>query len=235
MRGIFTMKRAFSLLEMTIAMAVFSVLIALVAPILREFYLLHFKALRQNEAMLDLNIALMSVDKLFSHCVQVRIYNEGFHCALRDEESVFDLENHKLFLRNSSLILDKNGTLYSPKSDFKLALQNRWDLFADKEKKIYILKDGKIQTLSLENGKILAPNLSGGIFILLQAGLDLRLEDGILKYELRPRFFSDVLMQNGIMAERITRFTLRKQGENFFLKICTQDEGVEYCLEKILR
>lgn len=219
---------------MTIVMSIFGILIMLISPILREFYTLHFKSLRQNDLILNLNTILLSIDKIFSHCVQIETYHNGFRCLLRDEASIFSLEKHKLSLMNSLLILDKNGTLYSPESDFNFALSNRQNLFDDKERKIYILKDGKIQIIALDKQN-LNPTLGVGKFILLQSKMDLKLENNLLKYEIRPRFYNDEFMQSGIMGENITQFILKNRGGNFSLKLCVRYDGGEHCLQKILQ
>lgn len=219
---------------MTVAMSIFGILIMLISPILREFYTLHFKSLKQNEIILNLNTILLSIDKIFSNCVQIETYHNGFRCLLRDEASIFSLDNHKLSLMNSMLILDKNGTLYSPESDFNFALLNRQNLFNDKEKKIYILKEGKIQTITLDRQN-LNPILGVGKFIILQSKINLELKNNLLKYEIRPRFYNDELMQSGIMGENITQFILKNRGGNFSLKLCMGYDGGEHCLQKILQ
>lgn len=229
------MKKTFSLLEMVIAMGIFSIVISLITPFLREFYHLNFKTSKQNEAILSLNSALLFIDKLFSSCIQSESYNDEFYCILKDEASIFSLEKHRLTLANSSLIVEKNGTLYSPKSDFNFALTNRQNLFADKQKIVYILKDDKIQSLVFENQKILNTHLGRGIFTLLQSRLALKLENKILKYELRPRFFSDEFMQSGIILTNVTQFMLKNVGDKFLLKLCVQEEDFKHCLQKSLR
>ncbi|EIG0597162.1 hypothetical protein HL733_001670, partial [Campylobacter upsaliensis] len=46
------------MLELTIALVIFSIIFMLISKPLREFYLLHLKSLEQNEVILKLNQTL---------------------------------------------------------------------------------------------------------------------------------------------------------------------------------
>ncbi|EGK8068764.1 prepilin-type N-terminal cleavage/methylation domain-containing protein, partial [Campylobacter upsaliensis] len=98
------MKKAFSLLELTIALVIFSIIFMLISKPLREFYLLHLKSLEQNEVILKLNQTLLNLENILLKCVNLEFTSRNFSCFLKDDESIFVLENGKLKLVNSMLI-----------------------------------------------------------------------------------------------------------------------------------
>ncbi|EEO7742182.1 prepilin-type N-terminal cleavage/methylation domain-containing protein, partial [Campylobacter upsaliensis] len=65
------MKKAFSLLELTIALVIFSIIFMLISKPLREFYLLHLKSLEQNEVILKLNQTLLNLENILLKCVNL--------------------------------------------------------------------------------------------------------------------------------------------------------------------
>ncbi|HEF3559930.1 TPA: prepilin-type N-terminal cleavage/methylation domain-containing protein, partial [Campylobacter upsaliensis] len=81
------MKKAFGLLELTIALVIFSIIFMLISKPLREFYLLHLKSLEQNEVILKLNQTLLNLENILSKCVNLEFTNDKFSCFLKDDES----------------------------------------------------------------------------------------------------------------------------------------------------
>lgn len=226
--SIFTMKKAFSLFEFVIALVIFSTISMLIAKPLREFYLLHLKSLEQNEVILNLNQALLNLENILSKCVNIQITNKSFSCFLKDDESLFMLENKKLKLTNSMLILENNASFYSPKSDFSYLLQNKMDFFKDKEKNFYALKEGKIELLNPTNLQ------NEGIFYPLKAKFELKFKDNALKYVLKPKFFNENLKQESLLINAIEDFEINKKDGALWVKICMEKAYFSHCLEKMM-
>ncbi|EAH9136666.1 prepilin-type N-terminal cleavage/methylation domain-containing protein, partial [Campylobacter upsaliensis] len=72
------MKKAFSLLELTIALVIFSIIFMLISKPLREFYLLHLKSLEQNEVILKLNQTLLNLENILLKCVNLEFTSRNF-------------------------------------------------------------------------------------------------------------------------------------------------------------
>lgn len=222
------MKKAFSLLELIVTLVIFSIIFMLIAKPLREFYLLHLKSLEQNEVILKLNQSLLHLENILSKCVNLEFLNSNLSCFLKDDESIFMLENGKLKLVNSMLILKNHMGFYSPKSDFTYLLQNKMDLFKDKERSFYALKDGKIELLNPTNLQ------SEGIFYPLKAKIEFKFEDNALKYTLKPKIFNENLKQEALLLDFVRDFSLREQNGALWIKICVQKAHFSHCLEKML-
>lgn len=228
------MKRAFTLLELTLSCVIFAILFALVGKILKESHHLNTKALENHQMLLDLNSVLLSVEKILSKCLKVRVSPNAVTCLLRDDENILGLDDDSNpYLINSTLILDKNTSFYSPKSQFLKILQNRKDLFADNAKRLHVLVQDKVKSLEiLDNENVRAEFL--GVFIPLEARLDLILQDEKIVYELRPRFENDLLKQSTIIAHDVNVFELQREIGHFILKICIQKKDLSQCLQKRL-
>ncbi|MBS4314320.1 PulJ/GspJ family protein [Campylobacter vulpis] len=222
------MKKAFSLLELMIVLIIFSIIFMLMAKPLREFYLLHLKSLEQNEVILKLNQTLFNLENILLKCVNLEFTNENFSCFLKDDESIFVLENGKLKLVNSMLILKNHTSFYSPKSDFVHLLQNKIDLFKDKDGSFYALKDGKVELLNPANFQ------SEGVFYPLKAKVEFKFEDNALKYTLKPKIFNENLKQEALLLDFVQDFRLREQNGALWIKICVQKSHFSHCLEKML-
>ena len=165
---------------------------------------------------------------------------ENYHFNLKISEShqmLLDLNqallNYKAYLINSTLILDNNTSLYSPKSQFLKILQNRKDLFKDDEKRLYVLVQDEIKTLQILSNKNVKADFVG-IFIPLEARLDLILKNTKIEYELRPKFHNDSLKQSGILAQNVSVFEFQNRAGNLILKICMQKGTFNQCLQKRL-
>jgi len=228
------MKKAFTLFEMVITLIIFAFLAGFLSKALQISYENHFKFLRKNSLLLELNSAILSIEKIFNKCLEIHILNQGFTCLLFDDENIFSLENKKLSLLNPALILEQNGTFYMPKAKLKTILQNRQILFGDKENKLYFYAHNNLKILEVLNDtKINAKNFSKGFAIPLQARADLILKNGGIIYELRPKINTELLKQTSILALNISDLTLEKKQDFYILKICIQKE-TKQCLEKIL-
>ncbi|EAL3920109.1 prepilin-type N-terminal cleavage/methylation domain-containing protein [Campylobacter upsaliensis] len=222
------MKKAFSLLELTIALVIFSIIFMLISKPLREFYLLHLKSLEQNEVILKLNQTLLNLENILLKCVNLEFTSRNFSCFLKDDESIFVLENGKLKLVNSMLILKNNMGFYSPKSDFSYLLQNKMDFFKDREGSFYALKNGKVELLNPANLQ------SEGIFYPLRAKIEFKFEDNALKFTLKPKIFNENLKQEALLLDFVRDFSLREQNGVLWIKICVQKTYFSHCLEKMV-
>lgn len=216
------MNKAFTLFELVISLILFTLIATLLSKPLVHFYHLNFKSLDGNTNAIQTHLNLLKIEKWIQNCIHITFSQNTLQCLLKDE--LISLKDKQLYLINSALILENNQTLYSPKSQLKIQLQNRKDLFSDDEKAIYALKFDKIEKISvLENDKLNA-NFTG-VFIPLQAKLIIKLQNQELLYELKPKF-SEKLIQKGLISKNISLFELK----NNKLKICSK----EYCLEKRL-
>ena len=228
------MKKAFTLLEFTFSCVIFALLFVLISKTLKENYHFNLKILENHQMLLDLNQALLNTEKILSKCLKMQISPNALTCFLRDEENILDLDNnYKAYLINSTLILDNNVSLYSPKSQFLKILQNRKDLFRDDEKRLYVLVQDEIKTLQILSDKNVKADFIG-IFTPLEARLDLILKNTKIEYELRPKFHNDSLKQSGILAQNISVFEFQNRAGNLILKICMQKGTFNQCLQKRL-
>ena len=126
------MKKAFTLLEFTFSCVIFALLFVLISKTLKENYHFNLKISESHQMLLDLNQALLNTEKILSKCLKMQISPNALTCLLRDEENILDLDsNYKAYLINSTLILDNNTSLYSPKSQFLKILQNRKIFFVE--------------------------------------------------------------------------------------------------------
>ncbi|EFC32584.1 TPA: hypothetical protein RTF98_000104 [Campylobacter jejuni] len=216
------MNKAFTLFELVISLILFTFIASLLSKPLINFYHLNFTALHANNLIIQTHLNLLKIEKLIQNCINITFSQNTLKCLLKDE--LISLKNNKLYLVNSTLILENNHTLYSPHSDFKTQLQNRKDLYNDNEHIIYALKMNKIERISiLENG--IFTNFMGN-FIPLQAQLIIKLQNEELIYEIKPKF-NEQLNQQGLISKNISSFSL----QNNKLKICLKKQ-MRYCLEK---
>ncbi|HDZ4936408.1 hypothetical protein OLP40_00135 [Campylobacter jejuni] len=216
------MNKAFTLFELVISLILFTFIASLLSKPLINFYHLNFTALHANNLIIQTHLNLLKIEKLIQNCINITFSQNTLKCLLKDE--LISLKNNKLYLVNSTLILENNHTLYSPHSDFKTQLQNRKDLYNDNEHIIYALKMNKIERISiLENG--IFTNFMGN-FIPLQAQLIIKLQNEELIYEIKPKF-NEQLNQQGLISKNISSFSL----QNNKLKICLKKQ-MEHCLEK---
>ncbi|HDZ4964993.1 TPA: hypothetical protein RTH42_000139 [Campylobacter jejuni] len=216
------MNKAFTLFELVISLILFTFIASLLSKPLMNFYHLNFTALHANNLIIQTHLNLLKIEKLMQNCINITFSQNTLKCLLKDE--LISLKNNKLYLVNSTLILENNHTLYSPHSDFKTQLQNRKDLYNDNEHIIYALKMNKIERISiLENG--IFTNFMGN-FIPLQAQLIIKLQNEELIYEIKPKF-NEQLNQQGLISKNISSFSL----QNNKLKICLKKQ-MRYCLEK---
>ncbi len=228
------MKKAFTLLELTISCVIFASLLVLVSKSLKESYRLNFKALENAQVLLELNSALLQTQNLLSKCLQIQSSQGYVSCFLRDDENILDLnDKNEAYLLNSTLILENNTSLYAPKSHFLELLQRRKILFKDEEKRLFVWTKDGLKTLQILSDERVNADFSG-VFLPLKARLDLRLKDSKLLYDLKPKFQNDALKQSGVLAQDISIFELQKRSGVFFLKLCMQKENANHCLQKRL-
>lgn len=228
------MKKAFTLLELTLSCVIFTLLLVLVSKSLKESHHLNQKTLETHQIFLDLNAALLSVEKIFSKCLKVQLSSNALTCLLRDDENILDLDDeNKAYIINSGLILENNTSLYSPKSQFLKLLQNRKALFNDDEQKLYVLAQDEVKILQILDDEKVKTDFSG-VFLPLEARLDLSLKNGEILYELKPKFQSDLLGQSAVLAHNVSVFEIQQKNKTFILKICMQKEDLNQCLQKRL-
>ncbi|MBZ7940519.1 prepilin-type N-terminal cleavage/methylation domain-containing protein [Campylobacter molothri] len=221
------MKKAFTLFELVISLILSGIILTILSKPLWEFYQLNNKNLKTKELIINTHLTLLKIEKLFQSCANINIINDNLiHCFLKDD--LLALKDKNTHLLNSTLILENNTTLYSPKSDLQTQLQNRKALYKDEQNIIYGLNNNKIQKIFILSENNLSSSFIGN-FIPISAELNFTFKDDQIYYEIKPRF-NDELKQSAILAKNISFFKI----QNSKLKICMKNQKQEYCLEKRL-
>ncbi|MFB1645325.1 prepilin-type N-terminal cleavage/methylation domain-containing protein [Campylobacter molothri] len=221
------MKKAFTLFELVISLILSGIILTILSKPLWEFYQLNNKNLKTKELIINTHLTLLKIEKLFQSCANINIIDDNLiHCFLKDD--LLALEDKNTHLLNSTLILENNTTLYSPKSDLQTQLQNRKALYKDEQNIIYGLNNNKIQKIFILSENNLSSSFIGN-FIPISAELNFTFKDDQIYYEIKPRF-NDELKQSAILAKNISFFKI----QNSKLKICMKNQKQEYCLEKRL-
>ncbi|MFB1640068.1 type II secretion system protein [Campylobacter sp. MRC_CM3] len=221
------MKKAFTLFELVISLILSGIILTILSKPLWEFYQLNNKNLKTKELIINTHLTLLKIEKLFQSCANINIIDDNLiHCFLKDD--LLTLEDKNTHLLNSTLILENNTTLYSPKSDLQTQLQNRKTLYKDEQNIIYGLNNNKIQKIFILSENNLSSSFIGN-FIPISAELNFTFKDDQIYYEIKPRF-NDELKQSAILAKNISFFKI----QNSKLKICMKNQKQEYCLEKRL-
>lgn len=228
------MKKAFSLLEMIMALVIFTLLLAILSKPLGEFYRYHFKSLKENSLYLDLNTALLHIDKILSHCEKIEPIAKGLTCLFRDDENILNLDDKaRLILQNSMLILEKNSHFYLPNSRLDELLKSRKALFNDIDKTLYFYANNQIQSFEVLNENNISLNQDfTGFFIPIQARIELLLQNEKIHYIIYPKITHDALKQESIIAENIGAFELMQKQNTNYLKLCLKEQDL--CFEKRL-
>lgn len=221
------MKKAFTLFELVISLILSGIILMILSKPLWEFYQLNNKNLKTKELIINTHLTLLKIEKLFQSCANINIIDDNLiHCFLKDD--LLALKDKNTHLLNSTLILENNTTLYSPKSDLQTQLQNRKALYKDEQNIIYGLNNNKIQKIFILSENNLSSSFIGN-FIPISAELNFTFKDDQIYYEIKPRF-NDELKQSAILAKNISFFKI----QNSKLKICMKNQKQEYCLEKRL-
>lgn len=221
------MKKAFTLFELVISLILSGIILTILSKPLWEFYQLNNKNLKTKELIINTHLTLLKIEKLFQSCANINIIDDNLiHCFLKDD--LLALKDKNTHLLNSTLILENNTTLYSPKSDLQTQLQNRKSLYKDEQNIIYGLNNNKIQKIFILSENNLSSSFIGN-FIPISAELNFTFKDDQIYYEIKPRF-NDELKQSAILAKNISFFKI----QNSKLKICMKNQKQEYCLEKRL-
>ncbi|MBZ7931643.1 prepilin-type N-terminal cleavage/methylation domain-containing protein [Campylobacter sp. RM12910] len=221
------MKKAFTLFELVISLILSGIILMILSKPLWEFYQLNNKNLKTKELIINTHLTLLKIEKLFQSCANINIIDDNLiHCFLKDD--LLALKDKNTHLLNSTLILENNTTLYSPKSDLQTQLQNRKTLYKDEQNIIYGLNNNKIQKIFILSENNLSSSFIGN-FIPISAELNFTFKDDQIYYEIKPRF-NDELKQSAILAKNISFFKI----QNSKLKICMKNQKQEYCLEKRL-
>ncbi|MBZ7948326.1 prepilin-type N-terminal cleavage/methylation domain-containing protein [Campylobacter sp. RM9929] len=221
------MKKAFTLFELVISLILSGIILTILSKPLWEFYQLNNKNLKTKELIINTHLTLLKIEKLFQSCANINIIDDNLiHCFLKDD--LLALKDKNTHLLNSTLILENNTTLYSPKSDLQTQLQNRKALYKDEQNIIYGLSNNKIQKIFILSENNLSSSFIGN-FIPISAELNFTFKDDQIYYEIKPRF-NDELKQSAILAKNISFFKI----QNSKLKICMKNQKQEYCLEKRL-
>ncbi|MBZ7968962.1 prepilin-type N-terminal cleavage/methylation domain-containing protein [Campylobacter molothri] len=219
------MKKAFTLFELVISLILSGIILTILSKPLWEFYQLNNKNLKTKELIINTHLTLLKIEKLFQSCANINIIDDNLiHCFLKDD--LLALKDKNTHLLNSTLILENNTTLYSPKSDLQTQLQNRKALYKDEQNIIYGLNNNKIQKIFILSENNLSSSFIGN-FIPISAELNFTFKDDQIYYEIKPRF-NDELKQSAILAKNISFFKI----QNSKLKICMKNQKQEYCLEK---
>lgn len=233
------MKKAFTLFEFVIAMVIFSALFALLFKPLGQMYNLHYKEQKNADTFLDLNLALLSLEKIMQKCLNLEYKKISLECNLIDEENILFKEKQELSIAYSGLILKNNkGEFYSPKSYFvddftnpkKGALLNFYQFFQNKvENKffVYDLTHSKLETIELLGDNKLKSSFTG-FYLPLQARASFYKNGKDLIYELNSYFG---LKQKALFLENISDFSVSQRKGYFILKLCKN----ELCLQKVLK
>lgn len=233
------MKKAFTLFEFVITMVIFFAVFALLFKPLGQMYDLQYKAQKNADIFLDLNLALLSLEKIMQKCLNLEYKEMSLECNLVDEENILFKEGQELLIAHSGLILknDKNE-FYSPKSYFlddftnpkKGALLNFYQFFKNKvENKffVYDLTHSKLETIELLANNKLKSSFEG-FYLPLQARASFYKDGKDLFYELNSYFG---LRQKALFLENISEFSVSQRRDYFILKLCKN----ELCLQKVLK
>ncbi|TKX33211.1 hypothetical protein [Campylobacter aviculae] len=220
------MSKAFSLFELIIVLILLGFIASILSKPLWEIYYFNHQNLKTNDLILKTHLTLLRIEKLLQSCINIDTDNYSLSCFLKDD--LLTLDGKKAHLLNSTLILENNTTLYSPKSDLQTQLQNRKALYKDEQNILYALVNHQIQKIFVSQENNLSSSFKGS-FIPISAELNLAFKNNQIYYEIKPKF-NDELKQSAILAENISFFKI----QNSKLKICIKDQVQEYCLEKRL-
>ncbi|QOR00619.1 MULTISPECIES: type II secretion system protein [unclassified Campylobacter] len=153
------MKKAFSLLELVLSLIILGVLIVVLARPGVVLYEYAFKVKKTNEIFSDINQALLSIEKIYQTCIDVKHTKHSLECYMGANDDIFyDLSLKKFNF--SGVILDDNQSFISPKSHFhfiengisKGVLSHYKDIVANKKLKIY--PDDYIYLYDLQHQKL---------------------------------------------------------------------------------
>ncbi|KAA6225258.1 MULTISPECIES: type II secretion system protein [unclassified Campylobacter] len=224
------MKQAFSLVENILVIVLLGIIFAVIFKPLQESYRLNFTHLKEDSLTIDINLALLFMDKILSNCIDINIENNGFNCLLKDSENLLNLENKKLSLLNSSLLLKINSHFYIPNAKLSQILENRKKLFNDSNQRIFALNDDKLITLQVINDNNVSVSSDfNGFFTPILAKINFSLENDDLIYNIYPNITDESLKQSAILAKNISEFKLSYNTNFYSLKLCVKD----FCLEKL--
>ncbi len=220
------MNKAFSLFETILVLILAGFLAVFLSRTLWEFYYLNNQQLKMKELILKTHLSVLRLEKLLQSCVDITLESNHISCLIKDD--LLYLDDNKAKLLNSSLILENNTSLYSPNSNFKLQLQNRKELYNDKQNIVYALVGKEIKKIFIHSENNITTSFKGN-FIPIQARIKLFLKEDKIHYELYP-YFDNRLEQYSIFMDNVSLFEIQKQK----LKLCLKEYKQEYCLAKRL-
>ncbi|EAI3821307.1 hypothetical protein YN80_00865 [Campylobacter coli] len=216
------MNKAFSLFETILVLILVGFLAVFLSRTLWEFHYLNNQQLIMKDLILKTHLSVLKLEKLLQTCVDITFESNYISCLIKDD--LLYLDGNQAKLLNSSLILENNTSLYSPNSKFKLQLQNRKELYNDKQNIVYALAGKEIKKIFIHSENNVTASFKGE-FIPIQARLKLFLNH----YELYP-YFDNRLKQYSIFMDNVSLFEIQKQK----LKLCLKEYEQEYCLTKRL-
>ncbi|WP_139451491.1 hypothetical protein [Campylobacter armoricus] len=138
------MKQAFSLLEFVLSLIILGILFVILSVPSTQIYKYTFNIKKLNNTFFDLNYALLSMEKIFESCIDLKYSNNSFECYMNaDDDIFFDISLKKFNF--SGVILEDNGKFFSPKSNFYFIengisqgiFSNYKDMYSEKKQKIY--------------------------------------------------------------------------------------------------
>lgn len=137
------MNKAFSLFETILVLILVGLLAMFLSRTLWEFYYLNNQQLKTKDLILKTHLSVLRLERLLQACVDITFESNHISCLIKDD--LLYLDGNQAKLLNSGLILENNTSLYSPDSNFKLQLQNRKELYNDKQNIVYTLVGKEIK------------------------------------------------------------------------------------------
>ncbi|HEB9337170.1 TPA: hypothetical protein RZK48_000130 [Campylobacter coli] len=220
------MNKAFSLFEIILVLILVGFLVMFLSRTLWEFHYLNNQQLKMKDLILKTHLSTLRLEKLLQSCIDITFESNHASCLIKGD--LLYLDGNQAKLLNSSLILENNTSLYSPNSNFKLQLQNRKELYNDKQNIVYALVGKEIKKIFIHSENNITTSFKGE-FIPIQARLKLFLKEDKIHYELYP-YFDNRLEQYSIFINNVSLFEIQKQK----LKLCLKEYEQEYCLTKRL-
>ena len=235
------MKKAFSLFELIITLALLGVIFVVFAkPVMNLTRL--YTSTSHNE----FGASLVFIDKILQNCLEFTLTAQGFECLLKDTQNLILQRQNTLFIGNSGVILkDENATLYAPKSHFVYEIQsangkslkagvleNQKDTQGVKNGDLlylYALKERQIYTAQVfdENTIRFVGDEFVGFYELIDARISVGLRQDELLYHYQP--YAQSAIYTGVLAHNVKDFRVEQNIDAISLELCASEN---FCLKK---
>ncbi|AJC86402.1 type II secretion system protein [Campylobacter sp. RM16704] len=239
------MKRTFSLIELVFSVVILGVLFILLSSPVVQIYQYSFKSKKTNGIFFDLNQALLSIEKIYQSCVDLKYTNNSFECYLSANDDIFyDTSLKKLNF--SGIILENDKMFFSPKSNFytiengisKGIFSNYKDMHSIKKQKIYpsdflyiySLKESKIYKFKINNEdkvSFIDEKKFTGLYSVIYAYVKIYFKNGSIFIQIDDLNYHK---NDFLLIKDVSRFEIAKENEILSVKLC--EENQKECLTK---